>query len=56
MVLRSVSPKVQYNILSQQMRSGDRMIEMDGAQSLTDQLNTNSSDTPFITIANYNNQ
>ena len=31
------------------------MIEADGVQLLTDQLN-NSSDTPSLTIVNYNNQ
>ena len=53
MVLRPISPKSKF-MLSQQMKSGDRMIEADVVQSATDRLHP--VDTPSITFANYNNQ
>ena len=54
MVLRRNFAKVQ-NILSQEMKSGDRIIEADGVQSPTDWLTIASIDIPFIAVTNYNN-
>ena len=56
MVLRGILPKVQHNMLSQQMKSTPSIeIETDNVHSPTDQLHP--IDTPSIAVvANYNNQ
>ena len=53
LVLRTFSPKSKI-MLSQQLGSGEGLIEADGVQWATDRLHP--IDTPSITFANYNNQ